>query len=193
MSKLTHRVAVAATLMALAGTAAAHTGHGTQGLLKGLEHPFGMDHLLAMVAVGAWSAATLQGVQRLLGPITFVVAMSIGAVGGAAGPDVSVVDAGIAASLVSMGVMLFALRRIKPAVGLMLIGAAGTLHGLAHGAELPAHASFASYALGFVITTAALHAAGLALGAHLLRARPAVWRAAGLLLGGAGLVFLTQV
>ncbi|MFN6977257.1 MAG: HupE/UreJ family protein, partial [Gemmobacter sp.] len=45
----------------LSTPALAHTGHGgTSGLLAGLLHPvLGLDHLLAMVAVGIWSGLAL--------------------------------------------------------------------------------------------------------------------------------------
>lgn len=64
MSTLTRRLALALPLLALAGTAAAHTGHGTLDLFAWLEHPFGPAHLLAMVAVGGWLAAALHCARR---------------------------------------------------------------------------------------------------------------------------------
>ena len=74
-TRLTTRLAVATALLALAGTTSAHTGHDTHGFLAGIEHPFGLDHLLAMVAVGVWSATALQGARRWLGPLAFLAAM----------------------------------------------------------------------------------------------------------------------
>lgn len=193
MSISTRRLAVGAALAALAGTATAHTGHGTHGLAEGLSHPLGVDHLLAMVAVGVWSAAALQGARRWFGPLGFLVAMTLGAVAGAAGVGSPLVEAGIAASVLLMGVLLAAVRRWPPAAGLVLIVVSAALHGLAHGGELPAGAGFAPYAAGFLLTTTALHAGGLLLGARAARARAWVWHAGGALLGAAGLALLVPV
>ena len=190
MSSLTRRLAVGTLLAALAGTAAAHTGHGSHGFLEGLAHPFAIDHLLAAVAVGVWSAAALPGSRRWLGPLGFLVAMTFGALAGAAGFGLPFMEAGIAASVLLMGVMLVAVRRLPPAAGLGLIVASASLHGLAHGAELPVGANFASYAAGFVMTTAALQVGALALGERIGLARTWAWRAGGALLGAVGLALL---
>ncbi len=52
----TTRMALALIATALAGPALAHTGVGAvHGFGAGLMHPlFGVDHVLAMVAVGLW-------------------------------------------------------------------------------------------------------------------------------------------
>ena len=50
---------LSAALATTALAAQAHTGHGTSSLMEGLAHPFGLDHLLAMVAVGVWSVSAL--------------------------------------------------------------------------------------------------------------------------------------
>ena len=190
MSSLTRRLAAGTVLAALAGTAAAHTGHGTHGFFEGLAHPFAADHLLAMLAVGAWSSVALQGTRRWLGPLCFLVAMALGAAAGAAGISVPYVEQGIAASVLLMGVMLVAVRRLAPAAGLVLIAVAATLHGQAHGAELPTGASFASYAAGFLLTTASLQTGALLVGERIGLARSWAWRIGGALLGAAGLAML---
>jgi urease accessory protein len=192
MTRMTRGLTLAAALLALAGTASAHTGHGTHGFSAGLEHPFGLDHLLAMVAVGLWSAAAFQGPRRGLGPLAFLAAMSVGAALGAAGFGLPFVEAGIAASVLLMGVLLVWARRVPPALGLGLIAMSAALHGLAHGGEMPAGAGFASYAAGFLLTTALLHVGGLALGAWFGRARDGLWRVAGVSLAGFGLALLAH-
>jgi urease accessory protein len=192
MSTLTRRLAVATSLLALAGTAAAHTGHDMHGFLAGIEHPFGLDHLLAMVAVGVWSAAAFQGARRWLGPLAFLAAMSLGAWFGATGFALPFVETGIAASVLLLGVMLLFARQLPPALGLLLIAASASLHGLAHGSETPAGVGLASYAAGFLLTTALLHIGGLGLGMRFELARPVLWRVAGSLLAGAGLVMLAH-
>lgn len=183
-------LAVAATLAA--APAMAHTGHGTTSLFAGLVHPLGLDHLLAMVAVGLWSAAALTGMRRLAGPAVFMLALLAGAVAGAAGWGHALVEPAIAASVVVLGLMLAFVRRLPAAAGLAMVAVAGSLHGLAHGAELPDAGGFAGYALGFLAATAMLHATGLAAAPRLLALPAVVWRA---LSGGvalAGLMLLAR-
>jgi urease accessory protein len=191
--KSTSRTVAALALVLAAGSAVAHTGHGTGSAYAGLVHPLGLDHLLAMVAVGVWSAAALQGRARLAGPALFMAALALGAAAGAAGLGGAFVETGIAASVVLLGVLLALARRLPVAQGLALVAAVGLLHGLAHGAELPAGAGFAGYAAGFLATTALLHAAGLGLGRAALGLQAWVWRALATGVGGAGLLLLARV
>jgi len=177
------RGAVALVLLAGAGAAVAHPGHG-EGAFAGLTHPLGPDHLLAMVAVGLWSAAVLAPAQRLRGPAAFLVAMIIGAALGAAAPVPAFVEGGIAVSVALFGLLIVAPRLLPASAGLVLVAAAGALHGLAHGAELPAGGGFAAYAFGFVTTTALLHAAGLGLGRQLLALPQRLARWSRVALGG---------
>ena len=166
MKRLSFMALALLALLAAAGPALAHPGHAgpdTVGLLAGLLHPLGADHLLAMLAVGLWSAVALPLQRRLQGPAAFLGAMLAGAVAGRAlgAPGL------VALSLPAFG-LLIALPRLLPAGGgLALVLLAGALHGLAHGAEAPAAAPFAGYAFGFVATTALLHVGGLALGRQL--------------------------
>ncbi|MCA0241961.1 MAG: HupE/UreJ family protein [Proteobacteria bacterium] len=193
--------ALALLLTVAAGSAAAHTGHETAGAVAGLAHPLALDHVLAMVAVGLWSAAALPPSQRLRGPAAFVLAMlagaSLGTTLGAQLRAPGIVEAGIAASVLVFGALVAAPRLLPRGVGLALVAAAGALHGLAHGAELPAGGGFAGYAGGFVATTVLLHAAGLGLGRQLLALPARLSRGAQALLGGglgaAGLALIAQL
>jgi urease accessory protein len=186
------RGACAAALLLAAGAASAHPGHGATSLFEGLVHPLGADHLLAMVAVGLWSAAALPGRRRWLGPLTFLSAMSAGALLGIAGVALSFVETGVAASVLVFGAMLACAPRLPAAPGLALVALAALLHGLAHGAELPVGASVAGYTLGFLASTAALHAGGVGLGVVLRERGARLWQAMGALLGLAGLVLLVR-
>ena len=186
------RILSLAVLLGTATAASAHTGHGTHSLFAGLAHPFGLDHLLAMLAVGLWSARVLPAAQRWQGPLCFLSAMSLGALLGAAGVSLPGTELAIAASVVVMGAMLLAGERLPQRSGLGLIAAAAALHGLAHGAELPAGGVFAAYAAGFLLMTAVLHAAGLGLGSVLRSARALVWRSTGAALGAAGLLLMLR-
>lgn len=191
------RLAVAAGMVTLAGAAQAHTGHGTHSLMEGLLHPFGLDHLLAMVAVGVWSISALPQRKAWMGPAAFMAALSLGAALGATGFTVPFLEQAIALSVVLFGLMLVAARQAAPAaLGLGMVAASAALHGLAHGAEAPA-AGYAGYAIGFLMTTAALHLAGVGMGLAVRRwmaeRRNAALGALGGGLGLAGLVLFGQL
>lgn len=181
-------------LMALAVPALAHTGEHTLtgGFLSGFTHPIsGLDHVVAMVAVGLWGA--FLGAQALwLLPVVFPLVMAFGAVLGVLGITVPAVETGIALSAVILGLAV-ALRLRPPLwVSALLVAVFAVFHGHAHGAELPAATSPAAYALGFVIATGLLHLAGIAFGT-LTRWRAGTWavRAGGGLVSLIGLAFLT--
>lgn len=182
-SKNIRRATAAMLLAGLAGAAQAHTGHGTHSLMEGLTHPFGLDHLLAMVAVGVWSVAALPQGKAWQGPATFLLALIVSAGLGAMGVTLPFLEHGVSLSVVLFGAMLLlAQRPLPPLIGLGLIAAASSLHGLAHGSETP-ETGFAGYAIGFLFTTAVLHAGGVGVGLAIRR-----WLAArsGLALGGLG-------
>lgn len=177
------RLSAAALLAGLAGAAQAHTGHGTHSLVQGLAHPFGIDHLLAMVAVGVWSVSALPKDKAWQGPAAFLLALLVGAALGAAGVSLPFLEQGVALSVVLFGaLLLLARQRVPAAAGLGLVAAAAVLHGLAHGGEAPT-TGFGGYALGFVLTTAALHTSGVLAGLGIRR-----WLAerSGLALGSLG-------
>ena len=186
-----------AALATTALAAQAHTGHGTHSLMEGLVHPFGLDHLLAMVAVGVWSVSALPAGKAWQGPATFLLALVVSAALGAAGVTVPYLEHAISLSVVLFGLMLIvATRPLPPALGLGLIAAASSLHGLAHGSETPS-SGFAGYAIGFLLTPAALHLSGVGVGLALQRLlaerRGIALGALGASLGGAGLFLFTQL
>lgn len=185
MNKALRALALPALL--LATPALAHTGQGeASGLVHGFLHPIGgLDHVLAMVAVGL-IAAQLGGRAVVLVPASFLAMMALGGALGAAGLALPFVEIGIALSVVVLGVLVAVNLPLPTAVAMILVGAFATFHGYAHGAEMPAAASGLAYGLGFVAATALLHAAGIGLG--LLAGRPggALGRPA-LRVAGAGL------
>lgn len=195
----TARGLIAATLLAgAAGAAQAHTGHGTSSLFEGLVHPFGPDHLLAMVAVGVWSVSALPASRAWQGPATFLLALIVSATLGMLGFTVPYLEHGVSLSVVLFGGMLLLARRatVPPAIGLGLIAAAASLHGLAHGSETP-ESGFAGYAVGFLFTTALLHVGGVGIGLGIRRwlAERSGWALGGLgaLLSAAGLYLFGQL
>ncbi|WP_339531808.1 HupE/UreJ family protein [Pseudomonas mucidolens] len=140
----------------------AHPGHGDNGLLAGIGHPLGgLDHLLAMLAVGLW-AAQQQGAARWALPCTFVGSMLIGGLLGFEGLGLPALESAIAASVLALG--LAVALAIRPPVALAVAATAvfALCHGVAHGLELPDMSSPWTYAIGFVGATAALHATGYA-------------------------------
>jgi len=161
-------LAFALCLVAL--PAAAHTGHGElSGFTYGLMHPIGgLDHVLAMVAVGL--LAYLLGGPALWGlPLAFIAAMAAGGALALGGFALPFVEAGIALSVVVIGALV-ALGKTTPSLlAASLVAVFAVFHGHAHGVEMPATASGLSYGLGFALATALLHIggifAGFALGA----------------------------
>ena len=146
-----------------------------------------------MVAVGGWSAAAFQGARRWLGPLTFLSAMTLAALLATAGVQVPWVEQGVAGSVIVFGVMLAFATRLPALPGLLAVAAAASLHGFAHGSELPVGASALGYGAGFLCTTALLHLGGLSLGLQLRTAVPRLWQALGALLGAAGVTLLMRL
>ena len=182
-------------LLALATSMAqAHTGHDTSGVLQGLAHPLGLDHLLVMLAVGIWSVSALPAGKSWWGPAVFMGTLLLSSALAALGLSVPFLEPMISLSVVLLGAMLILSRQGTPLpLGLGLVALVASLHGLAHGAEAPG-SGFAMYALGFLVSTAALHVGGLlaarGIGRYLARSAAWVIGALGTLCGAAGLYLL---
>ena len=169
----THQIAftaAAATVLLTAGAALAHPGHAGHealGVGAGLMHPLtGLDHTIAMVAVGLWAA--LRGGRALVSwPATFVAAMLVGfGLGGALGA-VSGIEPAVLATVIVLGGLTAADARTPEGASLALIALFGALHGFTHGADT-AGGSF-GFEAGMITTTAALHLIGIGLGLGLKR------------------------
>jgi urease accessory protein len=191
------RCAGVAILALVASAAQAHTGHGTSGIAEGLAHPFGLDHLLAMVAVGLWSVSALPANKAWWGPATFMLSLIVSAALGAMGVAVPYLEPLISLSMMVFGAMLvFSRQKMPLAFGLGLVAVAASLHGLAHGAETPA-TGFATYAAGFLLTTVALHfggvAAGLGIRRYVADKAPLIVAGFGALCSGAGIYLFSQL
>jgi urease accessory protein len=180
-----------ALLLLVAPLAQAHPGHGPVDFVSGLVHPLtGWDHLLAMVAVGLW-AAQLGGRARWALPAGFVGTMILGAAAGILGLRFSAVETGILASVLVLGLAVASAARLPLGLGIALVALAGSVHGLAHGAEMPLQADSLRFLAGMVTATAGLHAAGLAAGLVAGRRSTALVRWAGAGIAAAGvLLFL---
>ena len=156
---------IAGALAATAGAAYAHTGFGAaHGFGHGFAHPMGgLDHILAMVAVGLF-AAHLGGRALLLVPAAFMTMMAIGGALGLAGVGLPMVEAAIGLSVVALGLIVCLEVDMATTAAMALVGFFALFHGHAHGVEMPPTASGLEYAAGFILATATLHAAGVGLG-----------------------------
>lgn len=163
---MARRFALAAlTLFVTAAAAEAHTGIGsTMGFAHGFGHPFsGLDHILAMVAVGLF-AANLGGRALWLVPLSFVSMMAVGGALGVTGVNLAFVEIGIAASVIVLGLAVAMQWNLPVAGAMALVGFFAMFHGHAHGAEMPTDASGLAYGVGFLLATAILHLIGIGLG-----------------------------
>jgi urease accessory protein len=179
-------------LLAASSVALAHTESGqATGFLTGLLHPVsGLDHVLAMVAVGLWGAQLGAPAIWLL-PVTFPMVMALGGVLGLLGMPLPGVELGIAASAVLLGAAVMTERRPPLLAAVVLVGFFAVFHGHAHGTELPPGQSGLLYSLGFVVATGCLHAIGIAIGSvHRWPAGRVALRIAGGGVGIAGIFFL---
>ena len=152
------RIALIATLILVSATPAfAHAGHG---IASGFLHPFlGWDHLIVMLAVGAWGAAL--GARAVWAvPAAFVCAMIVGGLFGMSGIEVPFVETMILASILVLAG--FAVARVKMPIwsGMAIVGLFALAHGFAHGAEIPEGANTWVFVSGFVTATSLIHTLG---------------------------------
>jgi urease accessory protein len=133
---------------------------GGNGISSGISHPFiGLDHLLAMIAVGIM--AVRAGGKAVFGlPMTFVSFMALGGAIAVLGFPLPGVEAWIAISLLVFGIMVALTKKLPMNLAFACVAIFALFHGHAHGEEIPAIASPALYALGFVISTTMLHLTG---------------------------------
>jgi urease accessory protein len=173
-------------------TAFAHMRGGEAiGFVGGFQHPIsGLDHVLAMVAVGLWGAQLGPPAVWLL-PVTFPMVMAFGGMLGLMGVKLPGVEVCIALSAIALGLMV--LREAKPNLlaAAFLVGFFAIFHGHAHGTELPPGANGLLYSIGFVVATGLLHATGIAIGTiHRWPKGRVALRVAGAVVMAGGAVFL---
>jgi urease accessory protein len=153
------------TLTLAAFPVQAHIAEGMAGgLVSGFLHPvLGLDHVVAMIAVGLWGAF-LGGSAIWMLPIVFPLVMALGGVLGIMGVPIPYVEAGIAGSAIILGLMVAGAIRPPLWVAGLIVGGFAIFHGHAHGTELPQAANAMSYSIGFVVATGLLHLTGIAFG-----------------------------
>jgi urease accessory protein len=152
-------------LLIIPSVAMAHTGVGDlSGFIHGFSHPMcGVDHLLAMVAVGLWGAQ-IGGRVTWLVPGSFVSVMIVGGILGFSSVPIPFIESGILASILIMGILIAGAFRLPTIVGVIIVGFFAMFHGYAHGAEMPVSIGAVSYSLGFALSTAIIHSVGIASG-----------------------------
>lgn len=176
----------------VASPALAHVQRGqAAGFFTGLSHPVsGMDHVLAMVAVGLWGAQLGAPAMWLL-PVIFPMVMAMGGMLGLLGIPLPFVEVAIALSAVLLGIMVLTEARPPLALAAVLVGFFAIFHGHAHGTELPAGQSGLLYSMGFVMATGCLHGVGIAIGLiHRWPAGKVALRVAGAVVALGGAYFL---
>ena len=152
---------------------------------------FGVDHLLAMLAVGIWGAQ-MGGRAVWTLPVVFPAIMTIGGVIGILGIPVPRVEIMIALSMLGLGLTIALAWKPHEALAIVVISVFAIFHGYAHGAELPEAADPISYAFGFVGATGLIHIAGI-----IFKLGSAYWPMAGsvgarvLPIAAAGVYFLS--
>jgi urease accessory protein len=190
-------VILAIFLGLIPGVAYAHDGSNVPfgGFLSGLVHPvLGTDHLLAMLSVGILSAQ-IGGRAIWTVPATFVSVMALGGALGLIDIGLTSIELGIAASLVLLGLIIAAERKLHILLAMAGVGFFAIFHGYAHGAEMPTTAEPVLYAAGFLTGTALIHIAGVVIGdvaKHYQRGKVAL-RVGGGLIAMVGILFITGV
>ncbi|WP_113912913.1 HupE/UreJ family protein [Roseovarius dicentrarchi] len=157
------RIVAAATLSLGATPALAHLDPAQHGsFAAGLSHPvFGLDHILAMVAVGLW-AALLGGRAIWALPASFVGVMVAGFALAVLGVSLPMVEPVVLLSVLALGLAVALSLRLPVGAAAGIVGVFALFHGHAHGGELGTAAAL-TFGAGFAVSTALLHGAGVAI------------------------------
>ena len=163
------------------------------GFLTGLQHPVsGLDHVIAMLAVGLWGGQLGAPAIWLL-PVVFPMMMAGGGMLGLVGIPIPGVEIGIAVSAVILGCMVLTEARLKIQLAMIIVAFFAIFHGHAHGTELPMGQSGLLYSIGFVSATGCLHGMGIALGTiHNWQVGRLALRGTGSVICAAGIYFLVR-
>jgi urease accessory protein len=179
-------------LLCLAQSADAHVQHGeSASFFTGFQHPVsGLDHVLAMIAVGLWGAQ-LGAPSVWLLPVAFPMVMAMGGMLELLGVGLPGIEIGIAASAILLGGAVMSEVRPPLAVAVVIVALFAIFHGYAHGAELPPGQNGLLYSMGFVVATGCLHAIGITIGViHRWLWGQKLLRVAGGAVALAGVVFM---
>jgi urease accessory protein len=179
-------------ILSLPSNALAHAVAGEAGgFLTGVRHPVsGLDHVLAMIAVGIWGAQLGAPAIWLL-PVIFPMVMALGGIIGLLGIPLPGMETGIAISALVLGLMIASEKRPPLWIAAVIVGFFAIFHGYAHGTELPDGQSGLLYSMGFVMATGCLHGTGISIGLiHHWPVGRFILRTAGAIIAVAGIYFL---
>jgi urease accessory protein len=180
-------------LVAAPSSAFAHAQVGeATGFVTGFLHPLsGLDHIIAMVAVGLWGAQLGAPAIWVL-PVTFPMVMAFGGFLGLIGVPIPAVEIGIALSGVLLGAAVMTAWRPPLYLAAVIVALFAISHGHGHGAALPPGTSGLTYSMGFVVATGLLHACGIGIGTiHRWSFGRYALRALGAFIAAGGLFFLS--
>lgn len=185
--KLATQKMLVLSLLLMPALAFAHSGHDHHsGFMAGLLHPVsGVDHLLAMLAVGLW-ATNFESKMRYAILAMFVLMMSAGFGMGVGGVGLPMMEEGIAVSVLVLGLAIALARKVPAFVAIGLSGLFALFHGAAHGLEMSG--GVFSFASGFVLTSTVLLMTGLLVG--LFAKNQMLHRVLGAVIGSVGLYLL---
>jgi urease accessory protein len=188
MKTVSRSLLISAVLLLLtsAGAQAHILSNDVRGFGSGFAHPLhGLDHILAMVAVGLW-AGQLGGRARWLVPASFVVVMTLGGAVAMAGLHVPFTEEGILLSVLMLGILIAVAARFPLTASIAIVGLFAFFHGHSHGMEMPANAIVYAYGAGFALATVLLHASGIGLAYAVKTVKLPVVRWAGAAIAVAG-------
>ena len=121
-------------------------------------------------------------------PVAFLAMLLIGGAMGIAGVALPIVEAGILASLLIVGLLITGTLRLPLLASTAIAAGVALLHGHAHGTEMPQALNAASYSLGFALSATLLLAGGIAAGVTLKKfSTTAAYRMAGGVIAVVGL------
>jgi len=148
----------------------AHSDFSPEGLVSGFLHPiFGLDHFLAMLAVGILSSL-LGGYRVYSVPAVFVASMVLGGISGISMVEIPFMELGIASSVFLLGfAIIFMNKNTNSSIVIVLVILFGFLHGYAHGLEMPKSVDPIFYAFGFLLSTSLIHVFGVLVGYLFIR------------------------
>lgn len=176
------------SLSLLPGVALAHPGHLDNGLVAGLLHPLtGVDHLLAMLAIGIWAALQPRAMKVAL-PATFLLALMAGFAMGVMGAGLPMVETGIALSVLLLGLMIASAVQLPRLAVIALAAVFAVFHGYAHGTEFTG--GLLAFASGFFISSLVLHVSGAIAATQLDRRLPLLARALGAGIAASGALMM---
>ena len=174
----------AVSLSGLSSVASAHALHDSgASFFAGFAHPLlGLDHVLAMLAIGLGASQMLMRSAWPV-PAAFAVAITAGALLAPSMIPAPVLEWLVVGSVCALGLLVLSKQHVRMGYGYAVITVFAFVHGAAHAVEQPAEFSTVAYLAGVLLASTALQIVGAAI-ASLLKHNA---RVAGLPLIAAGM------